>query len=319
MLPAQAAGWEAKNNPAALKTVWVPLDAKEIKASGDVKLAKQKDLSLLASGPNGTSDYRLVVESPLTNITGVMLEALPDESLPKFGPGRAKDGNFVVSEIELKWTIGTNAPDTVAKFAEAKADFSQKDFPVQQAIDGKIEGGQNGWAIGGAPGVQRHNATFKLEKPINATNNIVLGLRLAQRYGDSFLLGRFRLYVTTAEDPLDFGLPQNVAQAVGAPAGERTADQAAAVIDYYRASDIEFWKRKQVLATARAPLPVDPKFTELKQALAKAEEPIKLDARLVQLREDSQMSDTQRQNKRLTAVQDLAWALINSGAFLFNH
>jgi hypothetical protein len=225
----------------------------------------------------------------------------------------------VVSELELKWTTGTNAPDTAAKFADAKADFSQEDYPVKEAIDGKIEGGQNGWAIGGAPGVQRHIATFKLEKPISATNNITLGFRLAQRFGDSFILGRFRLHVTTAEDPLDFGLPQNVAQAVRAPAGERTSEQSAAVIDYYRATDTEFWKRKQVFVTAKTPLPVDPKFTELKQSLAKAEEPIKLDARLVQLREDSKMSAAQNENKRLTAVQDLAWALINSGAFLFNH
>lgn len=319
MLPAQAAVWESKNNLSAIKTVWVPLDAKDIKASGDVKLAKQKDYSILASGANGTSDYRIVAETSLTNITGVMLEALPDESLPKFGPGRAKDGNFVVSELELKWTTGTNAPDTVAKFADAKADFSQKDYPVAEAIDGKIEGGQNGWAIGGAPGVQRHIATFKLEKPISATNTITLGFRLAQRFGDSFILGRFRLQVTTAEDPLDFGLPQNVAQAVRAPAGERTSEQSAAVIDYYRATDTEFWKRKQTLATARAPLPVDPRFTELKQKLAQAEEPIRLDPHLVQLREDSKMSAAQRENKRLTAVQDLAWALINSSAFLFNH
>jgi hypothetical protein len=319
MLPAQAASWESKSNLAGIKTIWLPLDAKEIKASGDVKLAKQKDYSLLASGAKGSSDYRFTAETSLTNITGVMLEALPDDSLPKFGPGRARDGNFVVSELELKWTTGTNAPDIAAKFTEARADFSQNDYPVKEAIDGTLDGGENGWAIGGAPDVQRHVAMFKLEKPISATNTITLGVRLAQRYGDGHLLGRFRLYVTTAEDPLDFGLPEVVAQAVRAPAGQRTPDQSAAVIDHFRASDAQFWKRKQTLATAREPIPVDPKFTELKKNLATAEEPIRLDPKLVQLREDSKMSAAQQENKRLTAVQDLAWALINSSAFLFNH
>ena len=66
-----------------------------------------------------------------------MLETLQDEKLPRFGPGRAPDGNFVLSEIELKWGAGTNAPNTVAKFVDAKADFSQNDFSVKQAIDGK--------------------------------------------------------------------------------------------------------------------------------------------------------------------------------------
>ena len=319
LLPAQAAFWEAKNNPADLKTTWMLLAAKERKASDKVKLTRKMDGSLIAAGPNGLSDYKIVAETSLTNITGVMLEVLPDKSLPKFGPGRNADGNFVLSELELKWTDGTNAPDAVAKFSDARADFTQKDFSVKEAIDGKIEGGKNGWAIGGAPGVSRHVATFKLEKPIASTNAITLGFKLAQRFGDSFLIGRFRLYVTTAEDPLDFGLPENVAQAVRAPAGERTSEQAAAVIDYYRATDTEFWKRKQVVLKAKTPLPVDPKFTELTKTLAKAEEPIRLDPHLVQLREDTLMSGTQRGNKRLTAVQDLTWALINSGSFLFNH
>jgi hypothetical protein len=31
------------------------------------------------------------------------------------------------------------------------------------------------------------------------------------------------------------------------------------------------------------------------------------------------MSLAQQQNKRLAATQDLAWALINTPAFLFNH
>jgi hypothetical protein len=46
---------------------------------------------------------------------------------------------------------------------------------------------------------------------------------------------------------------------------------------------------------------------------------ISLDPKLVQLRRDAGLSQTQLGNKRLTAAQDLAWALINSPAFLFNH
>jgi hypothetical protein len=37
------------------------------------------------------------------------------------------------------------------------------------------------------------------------------------------------------------------------------------------------------------------------------------------LREDTHESVGQNQNKRLTVVQDLTWALVNSPAFLFNH
>ncbi|MEP6664626.1 MAG: hypothetical protein ABJC04_13280, partial [Verrucomicrobiota bacterium] len=319
LLPAQAAFWETKNNPADTKTTWILADTTNISATSENKLVRQKDGSLTASGGGITSDYVLVVQSPLTNITGVMLEALPDENLPKFGPGRSPDGNFVLSELELNWASGTNTPATAAKFVDARADFSQTSYPVTEAIDGKVEAGKNGWAIGGSV-VQRHTATFKLGAPIASTNGATLRFTLKQQHaGAAYLLGRFRLYVTMDADPLDFGVPEIVVQAARAPAGQRQSKQASAILDFYRNTDAEFWKRKQAAVNAAAPLPVDPKLTELQQAATNAEKPIHLDPALVQLRVDAQASGKQSENKRLTVVQDLTWALINSPGFLFNH
>ncbi|MGH7971686.1 MAG: hypothetical protein ACREIC_23475, partial [Limisphaerales bacterium] len=319
LVPAEAAFGEAKNNLAEPKTIWVPLEVRNLSATADQKLVEQKDGSLLASGPGGASDYIILAHSSLTNITGVMLETLPDDSLPRFGPGRNDDGNFVVSELEMNWALGTNAPDTAAKFSDARADFSQNDFPVSQAIDGKVFTGRNGWAVGGAPSIQRHTATFKLEESITSTNGVTLRFVLQQHYGDKLLLGRFRLYVTTSDDPLNFGMPEAVVLAAQAPAGQRKPEQSAAIIEYYRSFDAELWKRKEAVVKASEPLPEDPKLAELKRALAKAEEPIRLDPTLVQLREDAKASAMELENKRLVVVQDLAWALINSSGFLFNH
>ncbi len=319
LLPAQAAFWETKNNPAEPRTTWVLVQPQALSATAETKLTRRSDGSITSSGGKSPSDYLILAASPLTNITGVMLEVLPEESLPRFGPGRHKDGNFVLSELELKWAGGTNAPDTIAKFTDARADYSQGDFAVAQAIDGKVENGRNGWAIKGAPGIQRHTATFKLEQPIVSTNGVTVRFALQQHYGEDFLLGRFRLYLTTGSEPLDFGLPENVVQAARAPAGQRQPEQASAILEFYRDSDGEFWKRKLAAVSAADPLPTDPKLTELRQALTKAEEPIPLDPYLVQLRVDAQASTRQTENTRLTVVQDLAWALINSPGFLFNH
>ncbi|NOS70023.1 MAG: DUF1549 domain-containing protein [Verrucomicrobia bacterium] len=319
LLPAQAAFWETKNNPADTKTTWMPVDAQKMSATAKIKLSRQSDGSIIASDGRSPSDYVIEAASSLANITGVMLEVLPDESLPQFGPGRHKDGNFVLSEIELKWATGTNSPDTEAKFTDARADFSQTDYSVTQAIDGRIEGGKNGWALGGAPAIQRHTATFKLETPIASTNGVMLRFMLWQHFGEDYLLGRFRLYLTTSAEPLEFGLPENVVQAARASAGQRKPEQASAILDFYRDSDGEFWKRKQAVVKASEPLPIDPKLTELQKAATQAEDPIRLDPYLVQLREDAKASGRQNQNKRLTVVQDLTWALINSPGFLFNH
>jgi hypothetical protein len=56
----------------------------------------------------------------------------------------------------------------------------------------------------------------------------------------------------------------------------------------------------------------------MKASLEKASAPIRLDPILVQLRIDAEASKRQITDKRLTVVQDLAWALINNPAFLFN-
>ena len=67
------------------------------------------------------------------------------------------------------------------------------------------------------------------------------------------------------------------------------------------------------------PLPVDPKLKQLKEDVEYTKRPIPEDNQLAQLKCDLAESSKQLANRRLTAAQDLAWALINSPAFLFNH
>ncbi len=320
LLPAQAAFLETKYNIADVKTVWTPVEIKKLGSNKKVTLKQQADGSITSTPIKSVADYNIEAKTALPKITGVMLEVLPDDSLPHFGPGHAPDGNFVLTELELRWNLGTNVLLTPLKFVDARADFSQQSYAVQTAIDGVTEGAGNGWAVAGAPaGSIRHTAMFKLESPLAITNGMKLHFTLRQNYGPEFQIGRFRLYVTAADNPLDSGLPEDVYQAVQAPAGERTAQQSAAIVGLYRDADVEFWKRKQATADVSAPLPADPKLAALQSDLKNAEMPIRLDPYLVQLREDAKASDRQNENKRLTVVQDLTWALINSPGFLFNH
>jgi hypothetical protein len=83
--------------------------------------------------------------------------------------------------------------------------------------------------------------------------------------------------------------------------------------------DAELSAKQAALNASRAPLPVDPKLKELRDRLEFAQRPIQPDPGLVALRHDIEMSVQQAAVRRLTAAQDIAWALINSPAFLFNH
>lgn len=312
--------FEATVPVARTYTGWVPLDVMELKASSGVQLAKLPDGSIQATGPRPKStDYTLTTETKLAGITGIMLETLPQADLTNFGPGRANDGNFVLGEFAVK-TAAASATSVTdeQKLVAAYSPYSQNNFEVAKAIDGKRGDQNNGWAVSGrAPGPQY--AVFKFEKPIgNEKDGLKLRVEMNQPR-DMYSIARFRIWVTTSKSPLNVGLPLEVAEAFKKPAEFRSDAEKKAIANYWNQFDPELSKRRLAAGKLALPLPIDPGVLDRRASLAKAEEPIKLDPKLVQLRQDSVQSKLQAGNKRLTGAQDLAWALINSPAFLFNH
>ena len=151
------------------------------------------DGSIRVGGANPDKDvYTLKFELPPQRITHVQIEAIPDDKGGKGGPGRADNGNFVLSELEME-VPATNheaAPRRV-KFSSAQADFSQEKFPVANAIDGKSD---TGWAIDGPGGAMKHrHAIFALAEPLELKNSTAITIRLAQNFGSHHTLGRFRV------------------------------------------------------------------------------------------------------------------------------
>ena len=308
--------WEAKLDPNCIKTAWVPIDVKTARANNRIELTQLEDGSFLASGPSSNFvDYTITAESKLENITGFLLEVLPDESLPKFGPGRAA-GNFVLSEFVLRWSEKAGRP-AEADFKDARANYTQKQFDVKGAINGKSEAVRDGWAIGGKLG-EPHYARFSLAEPIGGPDGASLTFILQHRYRDGFSIGRFRLWATDSKQPLEQGLPEAVLTIAKTQAAERTEEQRQQLAAYYRTIDPGLMSQQQALAKAKFPVPEDPTLTKLKAALADAELPVPIDPKLLQLRSDAALSAKQLSNRRLTGAQDLAWAIINNPAFLFN-
>ena len=136
-----------------------------------------------------TDTYTLKFKLPPQRITHVQIEATPDD---QDGPGRADNGNFVLSELEMEVpATNSEAAPRRLKFSSAQADFSQDKFPVADAIDGKTD---TGWAIDGPGGaVKYHKASFALAEPLEQTNATTVTLRLVQNFGSHHTLGRFRV------------------------------------------------------------------------------------------------------------------------------
>ena len=63
---------------------------------------------------------------------------------------------------------------------------------------------------------------------------------------------------------------------------------------------------------------VPAEIQKLREKLGRYELPIPINAKLQRLENDVITSQKQLENLRLTATQDLTWALLNSPSFLFN-
>ncbi len=319
-LAAAQASFEATVPAARTYAGWHLLDFAEARATGGIVLNKQPDGSWKADGARpSTTEYVLKADTKLANVTGLLLEVLPSADEPAFGPGRFSDGNFVLGEFAVKTGAFGAATGTVeAPFDDAIADYSQQNFEVKKAIDGKRGDGNNGWAVSNQFGVA-HYAAFKFARPLNADGaGVRLRIEMNQPRPAGFSIARIRIWATTSPTPLFIGLPATVAEALKKPASARSDDEKKAIAAYWNDQDPELRKLRLAHGKLQLPLPIDPGITERRNAIAQAELPIRLDPKLVQLRADLEQSKSQLANKRLTGAQDLVWALVNTPAFLFN-
>src|SRR5687768_13767233 len=79
---------------------WTPLTPKDATATNGVVLRSMPDGSILASGPNPPlTAYTVTGTTTVAQITGVRIEAVPDPSLPRGGPGRDGYGHFRVTGL----------------------------------------------------------------------------------------------------------------------------------------------------------------------------------------------------------------------------
>lgn len=155
---------------------------------------------LVGSDPPAKDRYTVVARADLKNISAFRLDALTHESLPGMGPGRGDPTrtNFVLNEFTVSLSRKPDEQDgtpSSLRFSSAQADFSQSQWDVSGAVDGRPE---TGWAI--APQFSRsHWATFVLAEPLDASPGLTLTVQLDQQFGNGRSLGRFRLSAVTGD------------------------------------------------------------------------------------------------------------------------
>lgn len=223
-VPATAAG-----------AAWNELEATSLASRGGATLTRLADRSVLVTGEIPANDsYTVSVTAPGGPIRAIRLEALTHESIPGTGPGLTAHGNFVLNEFEL-----TAGPDNQrVTFASATADYAQKTYPVEGAIDGDPK---TGWGVSAPNCHIDRQAVFTLKEPLLLPAGTRLTFTLRHLYnGQRYSLGRFRLATTaTVAAAAPAAQSPELMKALATAAEKRTAEQKALVAAEVRKADPE--------------------------------------------------------------------------------
>lgn len=208
-IDAAQVAWEKEWSP-RLRELWQPLEVVDARSKNGATLSELEDGSVLATGENPARDvYELTLRTQQENVTAVRLDALTHESLVGRGPGRAVNGNAVLSEvrIEVRPTSSPDAAPTRLELIGARADHEQDKFPVSRAIDGK-SGGNNGWGVDGHRRHEDRQLVLVPGKPFGFPGGTEVTVRLFfDTHHAGHTLGRVRLWTTndTSLAPVTLG------------------------------------------------------------------------------------------------------------------
>ncbi|MEC9081918.1 MAG: PSD1 and planctomycete cytochrome C domain-containing protein [Verrucomicrobiota bacterium] len=230
--------------------------------SDKVQFTQKDDDSLLVSGENpAKAEYELYYKTGLQQLNGIRLEVLPDDSLGAKGPGRTPHGNFVLNEVRIYAARSSDFNNNNLKLlglGQAIANYSQKDWPAQNAIDGKAGAGTKGtgWAIGNQYG-KPHTLDITLDKPLENKSDIYLHIVLDQEYGTQHTIGRFRITARTGHFPTD-GIPADVVRILEKDKNQRTKEENDSIFTFLQSRDSEAARIQSELETLEGNAPKPP-------------------------------------------------------------
>lgn len=238
-LTAAQAEWEKS------QVEWTPLTADSMVSLNGAKLSVRADAAILATDKNPDTDtYTLTFTKLPAAVTAIRLEVLPDDSLPNKGPGRAGNGNFVLSELILKVKQGEQE-EVAVPLQNATATYEQTGaaggnpygkWAVEAAIDADAKGVKWGWAIMEQAGRPNY-AVFETAADLTLAEGATLTVTMAQNLDNpGHNVGCFRLSVATTPRPVKASdaPPANLLAILTAPADQRTDAQKTELATYYR-------------------------------------------------------------------------------------
>jgi mono/diheme cytochrome c family protein len=159
----------------------------EVQTASGAPVAILEDGTVLARGETpDTEVYRVRVRLPAGELRVLQIECLPHPSLPAQGPGRAHNGNFVLTGVRMQ--VGGKP----IAFRDAAADFVQSGFDARAVL--QPDNTTSGLAVVGHIG-KPNTLTLTLQQPIRLKQPTEAEITLECLYTThkQHVLGCFRL------------------------------------------------------------------------------------------------------------------------------
>lgn len=136
-----------------------------------------EDGSVRVTGENpDTEVLDFTFQTEASVITSIRLQAFLNDDLPEGGPGRAENGNFVLTDFEVDaGPLDESSQMQPVEFALAGADHSQDGMSASNAIDGDAA---TGWSVEGSLHHENRAAFFFPVEPIRFEGGVQLRVRL---------------------------------------------------------------------------------------------------------------------------------------------
>ncbi len=259
------------------KSAWTVLAPTSFKSLGESVPDSLDDGSILLSGESPDVDCYVVLANVDPKSKAFRLEALPDESLPRRGPGRAGNGNFVITEFivlagdqssrinDLKKPMG-NWPDDlkrkVIELQNATATTEQKKggenhpdkkWSAASTIDEDKNGKTWGWAVLPKVGQSHELVIQKADPHALPTDQVTVVIQQYHANG-SHTLGRFRISScidgSAVADPFR-SLPDDIQSILKTEPEDRKPEQSKTLQAYYTSRAPEFSEINRQLADLR--------------------------------------------------------------------
>ncbi len=231
---------------------WTGLEPSGALSENGTELTIRDDHSVLGSGTLPDTDtYTVTLKGAPAGTRAFRIEALPDDSLPKKGPGRAGNGNFVITEAIVK------AGEKTIPLRNATASFEQtlanennpyKKWSAASAIDGDAKGASFGWSVLPKVGVAQR-LIFEAAEALEGAGELTFILK--QAHGTQHTLGRFKIFATdhAGKVTADSAVPsKKIGDILAIPLAKRSDGQKKKIAAHYRAFAPELADTRKDLA-----------------------------------------------------------------------